>query len=507
MFKLRAWRDFLFSDIGILLLMALARVLLQTLVVGQYGFHRDELATLDDARSLAWGYVAYPPLTPFIARLALTLFGPSLVGLRFFAVLAQGAAVFLTGLMARELGGSRWAQILASLSVALIPASLAAGDVFQYVTFDYLWWVLIAYLVIRLLKSEDARWFLGIGAVMGIGMMTKYTLAFFIAGVVGGVLLTRNRRHLTSPWLWGGVAVSLLIFLPNLVWQAQHQLVSLTFLSSIHARDVRIGRTGGFLSDQLLLQLNPLALFLAFLGLYFYLGAPAGQRYRLLGWMYVFPLLLFLATQGRGYYLSPAYPMLIAGGAFYGEQRLAGMAADRARRWRGIARDTLAVGGVVAVLLVLPLAPVNSAWWNLTSSINSDVVEEIGWPELVKTVAGIYAGLPAAEKSQAGILAGNYGEAGAVNLYGPAYGLPKAISGINSYWLHGYGDPPPQVVIVLGLPSSLLSSTFQSCELAGHVTNRLGVKNEETTQHPDIYVCRDLRQPWPDFWKNFQYFG
>jgi len=225
------------GDLMILLLLALARVLLHTLTNGQYGFHRDELATLDDARYLAWGYVAYPPLTPAVARVALELFGPSLPGLRLFAALAQGATMVLAGLMARELGGGRWAQIVASLAVAIAPISLLMGALFQYVAFDYLWWTVVAYCAIRLLRSEDPRWWLGIGAAIGLGMLTKYTMAFCSIGLVAGVLLTSSRRYLASRWAWGGAALALLVVLPNLLWQAQHGFVSLEFLGAIHARE------------------------------------------------------------------------------------------------------------------------------------------------------------------------------------------------------------------------------------------------------------------------------
>jgi hypothetical protein len=496
-----------FSSAGILILLALAKVLLHTLTNGQYGFHRDELATLDDARYLAWGYVAYPPLTPFIGRVALELFGPSLVGVRFFSALAQGVAMILAGLMTRELGGSRLAQVVAALAVAIAPVSLAQGALFQYVSFDYLWWVLIAYLMIRLLKSENPRWWLGIGAVIGLGMMTKYTMLFFVASIVGGVILTKARRYLASPWLWGGVALSLLIFLPNLIWQVQHDFISLEYLSSIHARDIRIGRTEGFLIEQLFVGANPFTLPFWVAGLYFYFFTSAGQRYRILGWMYVISFGLFLAAQGRSYYLGPAYPMLIAAGVVVWEQWLASLSAGWARLVQGVTWGALAVGGLICGALFLPVAPVKSGLWDLTSEIHDIFTEQIGWPELVETVAGIYAALPATEKPQVGILAGNYGEAGAINLYGPAYGLPEAISGINSYWLRGYGDPPPQTLIVVGFQRDRVEQYFETCKLVGPVTNRYNVKNEETTAYPGIFICRGLRQPWPELWPHFRQFG
>jgi 4-amino-4-deoxy-L-arabinose transferase-like glycosyltransferase len=499
--------NIILSDPGILIILALLIFLLHLLTNGQYGFHRDELATLDDARYLAWGYVAYPPLTPAIARLALEVFGPSLIGVRLFSALAQSIAIVLGGLMARELGGSRLAQIVAALAVAIAPVSLIQGALFQYVSFDYLWWVLIAYFIIRLLKSENPRWWLAIGAAIGLGMMTKYTMAFFVAGIVGGVILTPARRYLRSPWLWGGVALSLLIFLPNLLWQLRHNFISLEFMSSIHARDVAIGRTEGFLIEQFLVCANPFTIPLWLAGLYYYFFKPAGARYRLLGWMYLIPFLLFLVAQGRSYYLGPAYPMLLAAGAVNWEQRRARRSSGRARLGWGVTWGSLAVGAIFAGALSLPIAPINSAWWDFTGQVHDNFVEEIGWPDLVETVAGIYAALPAPEQPQAGILTGNYGEAGAINLYGPAYGLPEAISGIDSYWLRGYGDPPPQTLIVLGYTRDGAERFFERCDLAGHITNRYGVENEETKFHPDIFICRGPRQPWPALWQSLKHFG
>ena len=500
----RLWRD---TDFSILAVLALIGVLVHTLTNGQYGFHRDELAMLDDARYLAWGYVAYPPVTPFIARVALGLFGPSLVGVRFFAALAQAVALVLTGLMARQLGGGRAAQVVAALAVAVAPVSLAAGALFQYVSFDYLWWVAVAYTIIRLLKSEDARWWLAAGAVIGLGMMTKYTVVFLVAGVIAGVLFTPARRYLRSPWLWCGVALALAIFLPNFIWQVRHGFISLDFLSHIHARDVRIGRTQNFLIDQLLVAANLFTVLLWVAGLCYYFLARDGKRYRLVGWMFVVPLALFIVAKGRGYYMAPAYPMLLAAGAVLEERAVASLTAGWARLVRGHTCVALAVGGALAIAVVLPIAPVNSSWWRLANRVNDDFREEIGWPELVETIAGIHASLPAGERAHVGILAGNYGEAGAIDLYGPAHGLPKAISGINSYWARGYGDPPPRTLIVVGLSREFLELNFESCVLAGHVANRYGVENEETTRHPDLYVCGPPREPWPAFWKEFRYYG
>jgi 4-amino-4-deoxy-L-arabinose transferase-like glycosyltransferase len=501
-----SWRTVLLSDLGILVWVALARVILQTLTNTQYGWHRDELAFLDDARHLAWGFVAYPPWTPFIGRVGLLLFGPSLAGIRFFVVLAHGAAIVLTGLIVRKLGGGRFAQVVAALAVALSPASLGEANLFQYVSFDYLWWVLLAYLIIRLLKTENPRWWLAIGAVIGLGIMTKYTIAFYLIGIAAGILLTPNRRYLRSPWLWAGASIALLICLPNLIWQAQHNFVSLTFLSTIHARDVSVGRASGFIKDQFMLLLNPLTIVLALAGLYFFLISRAGRRYQVVGWMGVVTMAVFVLSQGRGYYVMPLYPMLIAGGAYWMGSWLIRQSERRVRWIKGLTVSFLAVFGAAAIVLVLPWAPVGSPVFNAMLSLNGDLREEFGWPELTQTVAEVYHGLSAEEQAQTGILAGNYGEAGAINLYGPAYSLPQVISGIDSYWYREYGSPPPQILIVLGYSTEYMQPLFDHCQFAARVTNQYQIENEET-RYPGIFICRGLRQSWPDFWKGQQHFG
>jgi hypothetical protein len=491
------------SDIAVLTYVALGTLIAQQLAGGRFGFHRDELATLDDARHLAWGYIAYPPITPFFGRISLALFGTSLRGFRVFAALAQAVAVVLTGLMARELGGSRGSQLVAA--AAAIPFCLASGALMQYVAFDYLFWVLTAYFVTRLLKSEDPRWWIAIGSTIGLGMMAKYTMGFFAIGIVVGAVLTKTRRHLAGKWLWIGVCLSVLIMLPNLIWQIQHHFISLDFLHHIHERDVRIGRAKGFLPDQLKLTLLAFPLWLA--GLYFYFASKAGERFHMLGWMYAVPLVLFIVAKGRGYYLAAAYPMLYAAGSVWGEERLRSLS----RSWTGAVRaliwTALAADIVLAAAVAIPPATINSPLWKFASKNNGDLVEELGWPELVQTIDQIRDSLPAEDRAHLGIMAGNYGEAGAIDLYGPPLGLPPAISGINSFWQHGYGNPPPETLIVVGLSRSFLGRNFASCRIAGHYPNFYGIQNEEARDHPDIFVCHGLRQSWPDFWKDFQYYG
>ena len=486
-----------------LLGIAAAVALTHLLTNHRYGFHRDELQTLSDALHLDWGFVAYPPLTPFLERIGLAVFGLSLVGLRLFSVIAQALVILITGLMAREFGGGRLAQVVAALAVALSPLPLFEGTEFQYTAFDYLWWVLIACFMIRLLKTENPRWWLAIGATMGVGLMTKYTMGFFLAGVLGGVVLTRARRFLGSAWFWGGMALALVIFLPNLVWQVRHGFISLHFLQHIHARDVGEGRANGFLRDQFLICTNPFTAPLWIAGLLSFLR---DRRYRLLAWVYLIPLALFLLGQGRGYYLGAAYPMLMAMGAVAGARWVVSL--QRPRRWTVEAAFFigLAVCTLFYCALVLPLA---SGGWlrDFALQHNDDLREEIGWNEMVKTVAGIRDSLPPEQRADVGVLVGNYGEQGAIEVLGPAYHLPVPISGTNSAWLRGYPTPHPSTLIVLGLSRKYAERMLTSCRLAGHNGNPYGIQNEESREHPDIFVCGGPRMSWPEFWRRFQSFG
>jgi Dolichyl-phosphate-mannose-protein mannosyltransferase len=489
----------------VIAIFALAKLVFHTIVNQQYGFHRDELATLDDARNLAWGYVAYPPFTPFIGRVALTFFGDSLAGFRFFAAAAQSVAIVLTASLTKHLGGSRAAQWIAALAVAISGVSLSASSLFQYVSFDYLWWVLITWLLVRLLETDNPRWWVAIGVVIGIGFLTKYTILFFVAGLVVGFFATPLRRHLASPWLWTGAAVALIVAAPNLLWQLKHDFITLEFLRSIHARDVRIGRTDHFLFNQLFVPANPVTVPLWSIGLIALFASKSLRRFRVVGWMAVVPFALFVIARGRDYYTAPIYPMLFAAGATWLLRQM--NSRGIAERWSMmVAVPILLLAGGYVAATELPLAPVGSRWWRQVLEDSGDLREEIGWPELVGEVARIWNTIPETERARTAIYCGNYGEAGAINLYGPRHGLPQAISAVNSFWARGYGSPPPETVIVLGGRRDRLDERFESVVLVGHVPNPLDVANEES-EHPEIYLCRRPRESWPVLWSKIRGFG
>jgi hypothetical protein len=470
---------------------------------GQYGFHRDELQFLSDAQHLDWGFVPYPPLTSAVEHLGLKMFGLSLVGLRLFSVLAQTVVILVSGLMARDLGGGRLAQVFTAIAVGLSPAPMGNATMFQYSSFDMLWWVLIAWSVIRLLRDDDPRWWVAIGLFAGLGLQTKYSIAFELVGVMAGVLLTDARRFLNSRWLWAGLAVTLLVFSPNLVWLVRHDFISYRFVQGIHVRDVNEGRADGFLRDQFLINANLFAAPVWIAGL---MGYVRARRYRMLAWMYVVPLLLFLLMQGRFYYVSATYPMLLAMGSVSGERwlhtlRPAWQVATATLMFSGVAGI-----GIYAALIIMPIAS-SGPLRDFALRRNNDLRERVGWNELVKQVAAIRDDLSAEQQADLGIVVGNYGEQGAIALLGKSYGLPAPITAVNSGWLRGYPPSPPRTLIVLGSSRERADELFTDCRVAGHSGNAWGVVNEESRDHPDIFVCGPARKPWSELWSYGPEFG
>jgi MFS family permease len=499
-------RRILSNDTAALWLLGLAFTVLHLIAGARYGFHRDELLTYSNARDLEWCYVVYPPLTAWLARIELVLFGTSLVGFRSFAAIAVGLAGVLCGLIARELGGGRRAMLLSCVAFSIVGPVMFAGAFLSYMTFDLFWWVLAAFFIARLIRTGNARWWLGVGAAIGLGVLTKYTILFFVAGILGGMLLTPNRRYFCSAWFWAGVALAAAIATPVTVWQIQHHFVGLDWMKSIHARDVKAGSTDYFLLNQLW-KVAFVTIPLWFAGLWYLFRSPAGKNARILGWMFVIPLILFIGARGRDYYLAPAYSILLATGAVWGEQWILTLSPRSQAIAIHITRNTLIVGTLIIFSVILPIAPINSKWWRYADASNGNFNMEIGWPELARTIAQVRDSLPAADRARVGVMAADEGEAGAVNLYGRAYSLPRAISGMNSNWLRGYGDPPPQTVIAVGFKPGELNPIFASCQDAAQLWNPYGVVNDTFRDRDQVYVCRNIRFPWPEFWKHFQYYG
>jgi hypothetical protein len=488
-------------DVIVLSAFAALILVIHFLMGNGYGFHRDELQFLDDARHLQWGFVAYPPLTSFFGRMAIALFGISPQVLRLPAAVVNAVSLVLAGLMARELGGGRGAQVVALL--LSFPLAVTFSSVLQYNTFDWLAWSVLILSTAHVLRTGDERYWVWAGVGVGLGELSKYAIAFALVSLLAAiVLLPSQRRHLRNRWFWMGALAAVVIAAPNLIWLAQHHFITLQMEHFIHLRDVRLGRAKGYYTDQIKFMM---------LGLPFAVGGLVAlvrsARFRLLSAFWVGPFVLLALAKGRGYYLLPAYPVLYAAGAV-GLERWLG---TRARAVRGVV-----YGAVVAAVLVecgaiawsyLPIWRPGSAAWNWQMKNNSDMANEVGWPELVAEVAAVRDGLSPAERSQYAVLAENFGDAGAIELYGPKFGLPVPIATVNDFHDREWGPFEPQTLIVVGGNLEDESRFFASCAVMATVHLPYGVQDEETVDHPQILVCHHLKEPWPVVWGRSQDFG
>jgi hypothetical protein len=506
-------RQFLISDLAILLYLALLTILIHFLANGGYGYFRDELYYLACGEHLAWGYVDQPPFMPLVAFLTRHLLGESLFALRFLPAICGGLIVLLAGLMARELGGGRYAQALAAVAVMVAPVYLAIDNFFSMNCFDQVFWALAGYLIIRILKGGDPRLWVLFGLVAGLGLMNKYSMAFLGLGMVLGLLLTPARRHLRSKWLWLGGAIAFVIFLPHILWEIHHGFPSLEFIHNATAMKNLPQTPLQFMAGSALgMHFLNVPIWLA--GLAFFFLAKAGRPYRLFGWVFVSLLALFLLTKAKPYYLSPAYLFLLAGGAVAIEAFL------QHRNWNWLRPASLVLllaGGAATAPYVLPILPVETYLKyqdfmgfkpateekGKLGKLPQQYADMFGWENMVATVAKVYNSLSPEERQKCVIGASNYGEAGAIDFFGKKYGLPHAISSHNNYWIWGPGEKPGEVLIVVGGSRDDYHRMYADVQQAATVICEYARPFE--TNLP-VYLCRRPKVPLQQVWPRIRHF-
>ena len=449
------------SGTALLFGLALAKLALQFAGINHYGFFRDELYYLACGEHLAWGYVDQPPLIALIAWLARHLFGSSLFAIRLLPAIAGAAVVIFTGYVARDLGGGRFAQFISATAILLAPAYLAFDTFFSMNAFEPLFWLLCAWIAIRVVNGASPWWWLAFGAVAGLGLENKHTTLVFGFALVVGLLLSGHSRLFRSTWIWIGGLIALAIFLPNLIWEARHGWPQIEVVRNAQQfKNVSVS-VPEFLFEQILF-LHPLAspLWLAGLGWFFF--SADGKRHRFLGWAYLIVLAIFIALHGKTYYVLPAYPMLMAAGGVAFERWLQSTCFSRQIKFAYPA--LLIVGGLITAPFGVPLLPVETflrysqalPYASVKTERDATVplpqlyADMFGWDDMTATVSRVYHALPETEQPDCAILTGNYGEAGAIDYYGPKLGLPKAISGHNSYFYWGPRNYSGQCVILFG---------------------------------------------------------
>lgn len=467
-------------------------VVVQASVADRYGFHRDELYFLEAGRHLALGYVDQPPLVPLLARVQSAVLGSSPWSLRVVPILVGATTMLLAAALAHELGGSRRAAGWAAAAVGSASFVLTLGHLLSTATLDFAFWLALLVVVARLLRTGDPRLWVVYGAVAGAAMWNKHLPALLSLALVAGLALEGRWDLLRSRWLLVGGALAAVLIGPHLAWQAANGWPQLEMAASLSARVGAESRAT--LLPLQLLMLGPFLVPVAVVGVRWL--ARAGRLFRPLLWAYAVALVLTFVSGGRPYYPLPLAAALVVAGAV----ALSSRPATRATRW---VPAVVALNLLVGLPLSLPVLPIGTLAETPIGEINDTLVEQIGWRRLAQQVAGVVSGLPADEAEAVVVLTGTYGEAGAIDRYGPALGLPPAHSGHNSYWDWRRPSGDDATVVAVRLPAAFLARQFRVCTQVATVDNGHGIDNE--AQGAPISVCRGLRGTWEERWPDFRH--
>jgi len=488
-----------------------ALLVLHCIFNNRYDYFRDEFNYLACAKHLAWGYVDQPPLIPWLARVSLITLGDSLRAIRFLPALFMSLTVVLTAEIARELGGRAFALICAAAAVIAAPIYLNDGSMLTTNCLEPLLWTGCAYFAILAFKRNDPRYWIWFGVVAGIGMQEKYSIAVFGFGVVVGLLLTEQRRVLLNKWIWIGGAAAFLIFLPNLVWNIGNYFPFVELMHNIKAegRDIVLSPLEYFLQQCLMIQ--PIVAPLWVAGVLAFLFWRPLQPYRFLGWAYLISLATFIVLHGKNYYLAPIYPILLAAGAVLFEH-----AVDRpSLRWaKPVAIILILAGGAWLAPLVMPVLPVDkflayqeklpfkvphTEHSHIAAALPQHYADQFGWHEIVNEVVVAWNRIPANERPDCGIFAQDYGAAGAIDWYGPAFGLPASLSGHQTWFLWGPRGYSGNCLIVLDDSRQRLESIYKDVEFVGNSADNPYALEKEIP----VFICKGrksettLLEMWP----------
>lgn len=473
----------------------------------RYGYFRDALYYLACSEHLAFGYVDQPPLIAWLGWFARHALGTSLPALLFWPALAGAARIVLTAAFARELGAGRFGTILAAALAATPGVWWVIDHQFAMNCLEPLLWGGLAFVVLRLIKTQNPRLWLAFGAIAGVGLLSKYSIVVFATALIVGVLLTRQRKILFTPWILAGGAIAFLIFLPNLIWNIQNNWPFLELMRNVRATGKDVVLPPGEYLFQQVLMMNPASFPFWFGGLLFLLFSRDARVNRALGWAFVITIAFFMITHGKDYYAAPAYVILFAAGAVATERLLASglFARKKLQPALRVACFIWLVLGVGPLLpLVLPVLPIDrfiryqshlpfEVPKTETSFVGETLpqyyADEFPWPGMVEAVARVYQSLTPEEQKRTAIFANNYGQAAAIDFFGPKYGLPKAISGHQNYFLWGPRDYTGEIVIVLGDEESDAQEHFDSVTVAATLNNPYAYRYENLP----ILLCRGLK--------------
>jgi hypothetical protein len=493
---------------ALIILFSAVALLVHLLTNGRYGYFRDELYYIACSRHLAFGYVDQPPLSILLLRLSQVLFGNSLFAIRLLPALAGAATVTITGLIARELGGRGWTVALGCVGLLCALFNLAVGNFFSMNAFEPLFWMGCIYLVVRIINGGSPILWLWFGALLGLSIENKHSTVFFAAGIFVALLLTPERRRFAKKWIWFGGLISFAIALPNILWELRNHWPTYELLSNIAHSDKNVALSPAQFVVQQVVFMNPGTLPLWLSWLIWLFGSRGGRRYMALGIIYLVMLAEFIILQGKSYYLAPAYPMLLAGGGVAVER----VFANRLKWCKpALLIAILATGALLAPLAVPILPPAKLVAYmrviglqlprtetSHTAPLPQIFADQFGWQEMVASVGHVYNHLHPEDKKRAAIFCQNYGQAGAIDFFGPKFGLPPAISGHQNYFLWGPRDWTGEVALVLDTHDDDEREQFASVEDLGQIVSSPWAMPFERRMH--IYLCHDLKATVREFW-------
>jgi 4-amino-4-deoxy-L-arabinose transferase-like glycosyltransferase len=469
---------------------------LELAVSARYGFHRDELYFIASGRHPAFGYVDQPPLAPLVARCSTDLFGVSPTAVRVAPAIATGAIVVGTGLTARTLGGGRFAQLLAALAIASSPIVLGSAHLAGTTVYDLAAWTFAIWFTCQAVLRGRPRAWLAAGAVAGVGLENKDLLLLFGVALVIGLFVTPARSLLRTRWPWLGALVAFALWIPNLVWQIVNGFPSLAMDHVLHSEHSAMGDYVGFLPAQVIM-IGILAFPIVVIGVR-HLMTHRDLHFALV-LVAIVVMWVFVVIPGRAYYTAGVLPLLFAAGA----RRIEHGHTDVRRRRVWLVAPV--VGAVLTVGFVLPVLPLSVfAQMTFLHTTSYDLGETVGWPQFTAQVARAYDALPAPERNEAAIFTRNYGEAGALEIFGRDYGLPEPLSGHNNYWLWGPGGSGDRAVLAVGALSQLRPH-FAECRSSGTIHSPDGVDNDENGT--GIWICTRPRGAWTTFWSSLRNYG
>ena len=504
-----------FLDVGMVLIwaIALAKLLFHIYFNNRYGYFRDEFDYMSCGDHLAWGYVDQPPLIPFLIHICRAVLGDSLRSIRFIPAVASSLLVVQTAVLARELGGQRYASLLSAVAVLIAPQYLSNGSLLGTNCLEPNLWMGCAYFVILAIKRNHPHYWLWFGVIAGLGMEEKYSIALFAFGIVVGLLLTEQRHVFLSKWIWLGGAAALLVFLPNLLWNLHYHWPFIQLMRAIRAEGRDVVLPAGQYFFQQTLLVHPLTAPIWIVGLIAFLSSTRLKPYRVLGWSYLVCYSVFFALHGKNYYLAPIYPMLLAAGAVVIESAL-----DRPRRaWLkpAIVALLLASGAHLAPVVIPIFSPEKFIAYTHYLPFKLPVMEhsharaalpqwysdQFGWEEIVAETAVAWNRLSPEERRDCGIFAQDYGQAGAIDFLGRRYRLPPALSGHQTYFLWGPRGYSGNCLIVLDDNRERLEQLWSNVEYVGTSADNTYALEKQIP----VFICRGKRfSTFAELWPNLK---